>query len=147
MKNRRSTFNFNWNEKPQQYFVMLEFILMVLTLAYLLYLIFGTIDQVVKELAFPSQPQWDAFFEEISLLLLFRISALFTVVFVVHIFCGLFFLHRLTGPINRTRNVLAQIADGEIPLTDVTLRKGDFPVELAEELSRALKRLRSLQKK
>lgn len=147
MKNRRRTFGLNWNKKPQQYFILLEFVLMVLTLIYLLYLIFGTMDQAMKEISFPNQAEWNVLFEEISFSLLFRISGLFAVVFVIHIFCGLFFLHRLTGPMIRARDMLAQIADGKIPQADVTLRKGDFPTDLAYEFSRALRRIRSYQKK
>lgn len=147
MRNRRRTWGLNWGEKPQQHFIFLEFILMVLTLIYLLYLIFGTMDHAVKQISSPDQADWNVVFEQISFSLLFRISALFAVVFVVHIFCGLFFLHRLTGPMIRTRNMLTQIADGEIPQADVMLRKGDFPTDLAYELSRALRRIRSYQKK
>lgn len=127
--------------------MLLEFILMVLTLAYLLYLIFGTIDEAAKQIALPNQAAWNAFFEEISFMLLGRISALFVVVFVIHVFFGLFFLHRLTGPLARTRSVLSEIADGKIPQADIALRKEDFPSELAYELSRALRRIRSYQKK
>lgn len=120
---------------------------MVLTLAYLLYLIFGTIDEAAKRMALPDQAAWNAFFEEISFMLLGRISALFVVVFVIHVFFGLFFLHRLTGPLARTRSVLSEIADGKIPQADIALRKEDFPTELAYELSRALRRIRSFQRK
>lgn len=52
-------------------------------------------------------------------------------------FFGVFFLHRVAGPVFRFRQVLKRMGSGEIP-PEVHLRKRDFFKETAEELNRVI---------
>lgn len=130
------------SNQAQQYFVTLEFVLLTMTMLFLLYLVFGTVGEVTGRISASDKATFEAIFDEINFLLLVRVSILFVVVFVVNVLFGLFFLHRLTGPLVRIKTVLLQIADGEIPNHDVTLRKGDFPTDVAEALSKAIHKIR-----
>ena len=146
-QNRRRVFNFNPADRAQQYFIFLEFILMSFTVIYLMYLIFSTIDKAANQVSIAGWEGWSVFFEHVNFLLLVRISILFAIVFVIHVMLGLFFLHRLIGPMDRTRRIFSDIADGRVPESNVMLRKDDFPTEFAHELSRALDKIRSWRDK
>ena len=52
-------------------------------------------------------------------------------------FFGVFFLHRVAGPVYRFRQVLKRMGSGEIP-SNVYLRRRDFFKETAEELNRVI---------
>lgn len=56
-------------------------------------------------------------------------------------FFGVFFLHRVAGPVYRFRQVLKKMGSGEIP-GNVQLRKKDFFKETADELNRVIQLLR-----
>ncbi len=56
-------------------------------------------------------------------------------------FFGVFFLHRVAGPVHRFRKVLERMGSGEIP-GDVQLRRRDFFKETADELNRVIQLLR-----
>ncbi len=58
-------------------------------------------------------------------------------------FFGVFFLHRVAGPVHRFRQVLKKMGSGEIP-GEVQLRKKDFFKETADELNRVIQLLREL---
>lgn len=58
-------------------------------------------------------------------------------------FFGVFFLHRVAGPVYRFRQVLKKMGSGEIP-ADIRLRKRDFFKETADELNRVIQLLRDL---
>lgn len=137
---RRILPNLTW--QAERYFSLFEFVLLMVGMLYLLYLIFGTVKEVSGALTEVEQIGLAPVFDRINFLLLVRISILFGVVFMVNFILGLFFLHRLTGPLVRIKNVLNQISLGTVPNTDVTLRKGDFPTDLATSLSRALSQIR-----
>lgn len=143
MKNqeqRRIFPNLTW--QAERYFSLLVFVLLIMTMLYLLYLIFGTVREVSNTLNQAEQVKLAPIFDRISFLLLVRIAILFVVVFLVNFILGLFFLHRLTGPLVRIKSVLNNVSDGSVPRSDVTLRKGDFPTDVAEALSHALGRIR-----
>ncbi|OGW84624.1 MAG: hypothetical protein A3C35_01400 [Omnitrophica bacterium RIFCSPHIGHO2_02_FULL_46_11] len=141
---RRKTFGFRAIGQPERYFILFQFILLMFTMIYLLYLIFGTINGVFLEISKANETiVLASVFDRISFLLLIRVSILFGVVFIVNLFLGLFYLQRLTGPLGRIQAVLTQIGSGQVPATDVMLRKGDFPIDLAQALARALKQIRS----
>ncbi|MBI4372455.1 MAG: hypothetical protein HY585_01855 [Candidatus Omnitrophica bacterium] len=137
---RRLLPNLTW--EAERYFSLFAFILLMMAMLYLLYLIFGTVREVSSTLSPTEQAGLAPVFDRISFLLLIRISILFGVVFIVNFILGLFFLHRLTGPLVRIKSVLGHVTDGNIPKNDVVLRKGDFPTQVAATLSQALKRIR-----
>ena len=56
-------------------------------------------------------------------------------------FFGVFFLHRVAGPVYRLRKVLERMGSGEIP-GNVQLRRRDFFKETADELNRVIQLLR-----
>ena len=141
---RRILPNITW--KAESYFMILEFVLLMAAMVYLLYLIFNTIDGVAKTMAHANQVTMEPFFDKINFLLLVRVTILFCVAFLINVVLGLFFLHRVTGPLVRFRSVLTQIGNGSVPNMDVVLRRGDFPTELAQALTLALKRIRHWQR-
>ena len=73
--------------------------------------------------------------------LIARVSLVLFVTIIVIGFFGVFFLHRIAGPVYRFRRVLRSVAEGEIP-GEFQLREGDFFRETAEELNRLLQLLR-----
>ena len=60
-------------------------------------------------------------------------------------FFGVFFLHRVAGPVHRFRQVLKRLSSGEIP-GEVHLRRRDFFKETAEELNRVIQLLKEFDK-
>jgi Na+/melibiose symporter-like transporter len=126
----------------QRAFIVLEFTLLMFTMIYLLYLIFGTMEGVAAAASETEQAALTAVIDRINFLLLVRISILFSVVFVINVVLGLFYLHRLTGPLVRIKAVLDTIAGGELPEHVITLRKGDFPTDVTESLTNALLQMR-----
>ncbi len=77
---------------------------------------------------------------DVSYQLIFRVSCiLFLTIVMIGIF-GIFFLHRVAGPVYRFRQVFLQINRGEIP-RPIKLREGDFFHETAVEINHLVKRL------
>ncbi len=78
---------------------------------------------------------------EVTYQLMLRVSAiLFVTLLVIGIF-GVFFLHRVAGPVYRFRRIFMKINEGEFP-TLVKLREGDFFTETASEINRLVRTLR-----
>jgi hypothetical protein len=132
----------NFSGPAQRTFILLEFVLLMFTMVYLLYLIVATMDHVAASVTGVDKTTLALVLERVNMLLLVRISLLFFVVFIVHVVLGLFLLHRVTGPLVRFKRILNQIADGKIPNHPVTLRKGDFPTDVSDALTDALKQIR-----
>jgi hypothetical protein len=82
------------------------------------------------------------FLAEIDQKLLIRVFAVLFVTIVAAIMSGIFFLHRVAGPIYRIRVTLKKLAEFQIPEQNVTLRRGDFFQEVAVELNHLIDRLR-----
>lgn len=75
---------------------------------------------------------------DVSYQLLVRVSSiLFMTLIVVAVF-GIFFLHRVAGPVFRFRYTLMRLNDGEIPHA-IKLREGDFFIETAVEINRLIR--------
>ncbi len=72
--------------------------------------------------------------------LVVRVSCILFVTLIVIGFYGVFFLHRVAGPVYRFRQTFLRLNDGEIPHF-VKLREGDFFGETASEFNRLIKRL------
>ncbi len=77
---------------------------------------------------------------DLSYKLLFRVSCILFATLIVVGFFGVFFLHRVAGPVYRFRQIFLRLNDGEIP-GPITLREGDFFTETAWEINRLIKRL------
>jgi signal transduction histidine kinase len=77
---------------------------------------------------------------EVRYQLILRVSCiLFATLVVIGIF-GVFFLHRIAGPVYRFRQLFLKINRGEIP-SPIRLREEDFFNETAEEINRLVERL------
>lgn len=82
---------------------------------------------------------------EVSYDLIVRVSlVLFITIFAIAIF-GIFFLHRIAGPVYRFRHILRKVAQGEIP-NEFRLREGDYFTETAEDLNHVLQLLNQRRK-
>lgn len=82
---------------------------------------------------------------DVSYNLITRVSlVLFVTIMIIALF-GIFFLHRIAGPVYRFQGILRRIAKGEIP-DEFRLREGDFFIETAEDLNRVLRLLREKRK-
>lgn len=83
---------------------------------------------------------------EVRYQLILRVSCiLFATLIVLGVF-GVFFLHRVAGPVYRFKQVFAKVNRGEIP-PPIRLREEDFFTEAADEINRVLARLQSDQDK
>lgn len=73
--------------------------------------------------------------------LITRVSAILFINMLLIAMFGIFFLHRIAGPVYRFQGVLRRVTRGEIP-EDIHLREGDFFVETADDLNKVLQLLR-----
>jgi len=129
--------------KPMQReftFVMIS-LLMVSTLA-----IGFIIHETIREAAFGGGFQFGKInpyeiLSEISYQLIMRVSAILFVTLVIIGIFGIFFLHRVAGPVYRFRQIFIRINDGEFPKF-IRLREGDFFSETAAEINRLVSKLR-----
>lgn len=81
---------------------------------------------------------------DVSYNLIVRVSlVLFVTILIITVF-GVFFLHRIAGPVYRFQNVLRKVGKGELP-EEFKLREGDFFVETAQDLNSVLKILKNQQ--
>lgn len=79
-------------------------------------------------------------FDANSQLIVSSILVIFVAVIATGFF-GVFFLHRVAGPVHRFKKVLERMGSGEIP-NEVQLRRRDFFKETAEELNRVIQLLK-----
>lgn len=78
---------------------------------------------------------------DISYDLILRVSlVLFVTILLIALF-GIFFLHRIAGPVYRFRTILHSVSQGEIP-DEFRIREGDYFTETAEDLNLVLRILR-----
>jgi sensor histidine kinase YesM len=83
---------------------------------------------------------------DISYQLIVRVAlVLFATLVILGLF-GIFFLHRVAGPVYRFRLAFLKVNKGEIP-PPVKLREGDFFQETADEINKLLTRLQSDKEK
>jgi len=138
-KYKRRFYAFITFEPPQRYFVTMQFIVlgsMMTLLLYTAYILFQKFS--LTEAAYISPSELPGYVREVYRELFIQIVTIFLAGFVVNILFGLFFLHRITGPLVRVRQVLNKIADGEYPSGMVRFRRDDFLNEMAIALSRLL---------
>lgn len=129
--------------KPMQReftFVMIS-LLMISTLA-----VGFVIHETIRDAAFGGGFQFGKInpyeiLSEVSYQLILRVSAiLFITLLVLGVF-GVFFLHRVAGPVYRFRQVFIRINEGKFPKF-IRLREGDFFSETASEINRLVTKLR-----
>lgn len=83
---------------------------------------------------------------DVSYQLLIRVSSILFLTLIVIAVFGVFFLHRVAGPVYRFRLTFLKMNDGAIP-NPIKLREGDFFPETADEINRFLKKLTFEQEK
>jgi len=83
-------------------------------------------------------------FSDVSYLLIMRVSCVLFVTLIIIGFFGVFFLHRVAGPVYRFRQTFLKLNKGEIPPT-IRLREGDFFEETAQEINKYLDKVRGEQ--
>ena len=69
-----------------------------------------------------------------------KLGYLFITLIVLGAF-GIFFLHRIAGPVYRFRQVLRRLNENEVP-KPIKLREGDFFTEVVSEFNRYLERIK-----
>lgn len=137
MKKRR-LLSFLINKPPQRYFVLMQFFMFAGIMLFLLYGSFQAFDQFsltsVSQDLTPEQLKLQL--KEFYAALFLRLLLIFLIGFFVNVLMGLIFLHRITGPLVRVRNVLNSLIEGKTPEGAVKFRQGDFTPELADALNR-----------
>ncbi len=81
------------------------------------------------------------FLSDMSYQLVVRVSSILFATLVIIAIYGVFFLHRVAGPVYRFRQTFLRLNDGEIP-HPIRLREGDFFGETAGEINLLIKRMR-----
>ncbi len=137
MKKRR-LLSFLVNKPPQRYFVMMQFCMFAGVMLFLLYGSFQAFDEfsLSSSGADLSPEQLKLQLKEFYAALFLRLLLVFLIGFFVNVLMGMIFLHRITGPLVRVRNVLNSLIEGKIPEGAVKFRQGDFTPELADALNR-----------
>ncbi len=77
---------------------------------------------------------------DVSYQLLIRVSSILFLTLIVIAVFGIFFLHRVAGPVYRFRLTFLRMNDGNIP-HPIKLREGDFFVETADEINRFIRKM------
>lgn len=128
--------------KPMQreFSLVLIGLLMVSTLA-VAYIIHSTIREMAYNGYHFGKVSPYEILSDISYQLVVRVSCVLFVTLVVIAFYGVFFLHRVAGPVYRFRMTFLKINDGEIP-HPINLREGDFFGETAAEINRTIERMK-----
>lgn len=125
-----------------------EFTLVIISLLMISCLTVGyVIHETIREAAFGGGFHFGKInpyevLSEVRYLLILRVTAvIFATLLVIGAF-GVFFLHRVAGPVHRFRQTLLKINDGQLPNL-IKLREGDFFTEVAVEMNRLLGQLES----
>ncbi len=82
---------------------------------------------------------------EVEYQLLLKITAILFITLIIMGAFGIFFLHRIAGPVYRFRRILRKLSEGEIS-PPVRIREGDFFGEVVDDLNNLLDRLRNQQR-
>ncbi len=139
MTKRRRFFSFLINEPPQRYFVGMQFFMLSAILLFLLYGSFELFHQFSLSAASgdTSPEQLKLQLKSLYASLFMRLLVIFLTGFFMNAFFGLIFLHRVTGPLQRVKRILNDLADGRLPPEGkIQFRRGDFTPELASALNR-----------
>ncbi|MCM8775472.1 MAG: hypothetical protein NC930_03880 [Candidatus Omnitrophica bacterium] len=123
-----------------------EFTLVMIALLMVSSLAIGfVIHNTIREAAFGGGFQFGRInpyeiLSDVSYQLILRVTCILFVTLIVLGAFGIFFLHRVAGPVYRFRQVLIRINDSQIP-HPIKLREGDFFTEVAIEINRLLEKL------
>jgi len=142
-KDKRSSLNLSMTEPAQRYFVILQLGIFLGTMVFLLYIITDTVSDVMDKAYFMGVRSSDLtfLFDRMNEEMMKRIVILFMASFLVNVLLGLFFLHRITGPLKRVRLIIEDLAKGKYPERSFAVRSKDFPVGLGKALGKLIAHL------
>ena len=126
----------------REYTMLMVIILMVSTLLIGIVIHMTVQESIMSEGGGIGRSAAYDFLSDIDQKILIRVFAVLFVTIVAAIMGGVFFLHRVAGPIYRISVTIKKLADFQIPAQDIKLRHGDFFQEVADELNRLIAKLR-----
>ncbi len=141
-QNRRSVRNIIIHRPMQREFTIITIAIMMASALFVNFLIQHTIQEIISDnLAGFGRIGAYNLLSDASFELIARVTlVMFVTILTVGLF-GVFFLHRVAGPVYRFHQLFLRLNRNEIP-SDVYLRKKDFFKEVAFELNTLFKLLR-----
>lgn len=82
---------------------------------------------------------------EVRYQLILKISSILFATLIIIAFFGVFFLHRVAGPVHRFRQVFLRLNNGHVPAS-FKIREGDFFMETAYEINEHVLQLNDQEK-
>lgn len=140
---RRRFLSFLKNEPAQRYYVGMHFLMLFVLMVVLIWAAYQLFQHYIVAVGSIelSRPAFEYHLKDLFQDLSGEIVIIFGVGFVVTVLVGLSFLHRVTGPMVRVRNVINELAGGKIRDSMVQFRRGDFSKEMEQALSRLIEYL------
>ncbi len=142
-QNRRSIRNIVVHRPMQREFTLITIAVMMLSAVAMNFLIHHTLQEIISEnvSGFGKIGAYSVL-SDASYELVVRITlVMFITIITVGIF-GVFFLHRVAGPVYRFHQTFLRLKTNDIPRNDIKLRDKDFFKEVAGDLNEILKLLR-----
>ncbi len=142
-QNRRSIRNIVVHRPMQREFTLITIAVMMLSAIAMNYLIKHTLQEIISEnVSGYGKIGAYSVLSDASYELVVRITlVMFITIITVGIF-GVFFLHRVAGPVYRFHQTFLRLKTNDIPRNDIKLRDRDFFKEVAGDLNEILKLLR-----
>jgi len=128
----------------QKEFTMVLIALLMVSLLAISFVIHATIREAVfgGGYRFGTVSPAEVLSSDVSYLLIVRVACVIFVTLIIIGMFGVFFLHRVAGPVYRFRQTFLKLNRGEVPPL-IKLREGDFFEETAQEINKYLERLKA----
>lgn len=137
---KRRVRNFLIHKPMQREFILVMCALLIVSILAVGYVIHATLHEASSGggFRFGKVSVYEAL-AEVNYDLMVRVSCVLAFSLIVMTAFGIFFLHRVAGPVYRFRQVFIRLNEGDQP-NPIKLREGDFFQETAEEMNAYLKR-------
>ena len=135
-QDRRSVRNIIVHRPMQREFTLITIAIMMLSAVAVNYLIHYTLQEIISDNV-SGYGKIGAYnvLSDASYELIVRVTlVMFVTIITIGIF-GVFFLHRVAGPVYRFHQIFLKLGRGEISPAEIRLRQGDFFKEVAGELN------------
>ncbi|MBI3316716.1 MAG: hypothetical protein HYZ85_01755 [Candidatus Omnitrophica bacterium] len=132
---KRSARNLMIHKPMQREFIFVMILLLMISMSAVAFVVHTTLQEAATGGGFrfgKISPQ--VILSEVGNDLILRISLVLGIALFIMTLFGLFFLHRVAGPVYRFRQIILRLNEGEIP-APVKLREGDFFQEIAVEIN------------
>ena len=138
---KRRARNFLIHKPMQREFILVMCALLIISILAVGYIIHTTLHEASSGggFRFGKVSAYEVL-SEVNYDLMVRVSGVLGFSLVVMTAFGVFFLHRVAGPVYRFRQAFIRLNEGDVP-PPVKLREGDFFQETAEEINGFLKRV------